>query len=150
MGEYIKPTLETKFHIDFDWWQEQGRDLDIYLASRLCPECKQKCSGSDEPEIIDWVDPYTGEVRRLSSLWETIRSCCSQHPDYITAQTPLTYAVFLIFVANDNKPLTPIELYEQLGYRPASTILRTLAGHQVYYGIRPVRSPIVRVRRRAA
>jgi len=149
MGEYIKPTIDTKFHIDFDWWQEQGRSLDAYLISRLCPECKQKYNES-APELIDWVDPYSGEVRRLPALWETVRSCCSQHPDYITPQTPLTYAVFLTFVACDNKPLTPVELHEQLPYRPAAMILRTLAGHQIYYGIRPVRSPIVRMRRKAA
>jgi len=149
MGEYIKPTLDTKFHIDFDWWQEQGRNLATYLISRLCADCKQK-HREDESELIDWVDPYSGEVRRLPALWETIRSCCSQRPDYITPETPLTYAVFLTFVAHDNKPLTPVELYEELRYRPASTILRTLAGHEIYYGIRPVRSPIVRIKRKAA
>lgn len=149
MGEYIKPTIETKFHIDFDWWQEQGRSLDTYLLSRLCSECKHKYS-EGELELIDWVDPYSGEVRRLPALWETIRSCCSQRPDYITPQTPLTYAAFLTFVAYDNKPLTPVELHKPLPDRPASMILRTLAGPQIYYGIRPVRSPIVRVRGKAA
>ena len=34
----IKPTLQTPFHIDFDWWQKSERDWHVYLRSLLCSE----------------------------------------------------------------------------------------------------------------
>jgi hypothetical protein len=143
MADYIKPTLDTKFRIDFDWWQQQNRKLRVHLSSRLCPECRSKYAETPARDI-DWVDPYTGEVKPIDSLWEVIRTCCSQHSDYITPQTPLVFAVFLTFIANDNTPLTPVELRDTLGNRPAATILRTLSSHEVFYGLRPVRMPAMR------
>jgi hypothetical protein len=148
MAEYIKPTLDTKFHIDFDWWQQQNRKLRVHLVSHLCPQCRSRYADAP-PQEIDWVHPSTGEVKRVDALWDVIRSCCSQRDDYITPQTPLAFAVFLAFVANDNVPLTPVELQEVVGHNPAATILRTLAGHQIYYGIRPVRMPVMRKNRAA-
>jgi hypothetical protein len=143
MAEYIKPTLDTKFHIDFDWWQQQNRKLRVHLASHLCPDCRGRYADAP-PQEIDWVDPSTGEVKHVDALWEVIRACCSQRGDYVTPQTPLAFAVFLTFVANDNTPLTPVELQEILEHKSATTILRTLASHQIYYGIRPVRMPVMR------
>lgn len=140
MAEYIKPTLDTKFHIDFDWWRQQNRKMRVHLSSRLCPECQAQ-RAAQSAQDIDWVDPYTGEVKPVDGLWEVVRDCCSQGSDYITPQTPLVYAVFLTFVANDNAPLTAVELQEAVGNRPASTILRTFSSREVFYGIRPVRLP---------
>ena len=34
----VKPTIQTHFHIDFDWWGEKDRDWRVYLQSLLCPE----------------------------------------------------------------------------------------------------------------
>jgi hypothetical protein len=45
-------------------------------------------------------------------------------------------AVFRVFLANQNTPLTPTELGERIGRQPM-TILRTLAGGTVYKGLRP-------------
>jgi hypothetical protein len=148
MAEYTRPTLETKFHIDFDWWQQMNRRLRVYLVSRLCSQCRAKYA-SAAPQDVDWVDPHTGEVKRVDALWDVIRTCCSQQSGYITPQTPLMFAVFLTLVANDNTPLTAVEIEERLGHKPASIILRTLSGREVYYGIRPVKMPVVR-RKQAA
>ena len=48
-------------------------------------------------------------------------------------------AVFRVFIANGNQPLSPEELTDRIG-RPgqANTILRTLSGARVYKGLRPV------------
>jgi len=45
--------------------------------------------------------------------------------------------VFRIFLINDNQPLTVFELSKRLN-RDAQLILRTLAGSQVYKGLRPI------------
>jgi hypothetical protein len=138
MVRWIKPDLETKFHIDFDWWERGGRDLRVYLQSHLCPECKVIYTNHRGSEEVDWIDPETAEVTRVDALWQSLRTHCSQRPDFITENTPLTDAVFRAFLANGNTPLSAIELHEILGRPTAETILRTLGGRKIYKGIRPV------------
>jgi hypothetical protein len=149
MARYVKPTLDTKFHIDFDWWQQRGQNLRVYLYSHLCPECRDRYADSP-PEDIDLVSPDTGEVRPVDILWHVIRTHCSQQPDYISDQTPLTAAVFRVFLANDNTALTPSGLHRILGRKSPDLILRTIAGRQIYKGIRPVSAPARRKVKKAA
>ncbi len=138
MVRWIKPNLETKFHIDFDWWEREGRDLRVYLQSHLCPECKVIYTNHRGSAEVDWIDPDTAEVTRVDALWQSLRTHCSQRPDFITEGTPLTDAVFRAFLANGNTPLSATELHEILGRHTPKTILRTLGGRRVYKGIRPV------------
>jgi hypothetical protein len=86
---------------------------------------------------MDWVDPDTGEVRRVDGLQHTLRTHCSQQPDYLTSRTPLVDAVFRVFLANGNIALSARELADRLGRNP-DTILQTLSGLRVYKGLRPV------------
>jgi hypothetical protein len=137
MARWIKPDLETKFHIDFDWWERGGHDLRIYLQSHLCSECRVIYSNHRGSEEVDWIDPDTAEVSRVDALWQSLRTHCSQRPDFIDENTPLTDAVFRIFLANGNTPLSATELHEILGRYTPETILRTLSGRQIYKGIRP-------------
>ena len=37
----VKPTLQTQFHIDFDWWSQNDNDWHVYLAIAVCPEHQQ-------------------------------------------------------------------------------------------------------------
>ncbi len=138
MPTWIRPTVNTKFHIDFDWWTEQGRNFRLQLRSHLCADCRASLGNYLEAELIDWIDENTGEVTRVDGLWHALRTCCSTKPDYINDLTPLMTAVFRTFLANGNEPLTPVELSERL-HRPADTILRTIAGPRIYEGIRPLK-----------
>ncbi len=52
---------------------------------------------------------------------------------------PLITNVFRIFLLNGNQPLTPRQLHEQMRWIEPEKILRTLAGPQVFMGIRPNR-----------
>jgi hypothetical protein len=88
-----------------------------------------------DAEETDWVDPETGEVRRVDALQQALRRA-SEDPQYITQQTPLIEAIFRVFLANGNKPLSAMELGERIGRQPM-TILRTISGPRVYQGIRP-------------
>lgn len=137
MAKWTKPKVDTKFHIDFDWWEEKGRNFRVHLLSHLCSECQERYKGYQEAELIDWIDASTAEVTQVDGLWHSLRTCCSSKPDYIDEHTPLTTVVFRIFLANGNEPLSPIELQEQL-HKPAATILRTIGGLHVYNGIKPV------------
>jgi hypothetical protein len=137
MAKWVKPTVDTKFHIDLDWWEEEGRNFRVHLLSHLCDGCQDRYSDYQDIELVDWVDAETAEVTRVDGLWHSLRVCCSSNPDYVSELTPLATAVFRTFLANGNEPLSPVQLQARLG-RPASTILRTIGGLRVYNGIKPV------------
>lgn len=133
----VKPTLDTPFHISHHWWERSGRDIRVELRSHLCPDHRTIYAEHLDSEQIDWVDPRTGEVIRVDGLQHVIREHCSRQPGYISDQISLVDAVFRIFLANGNVPLSPRELADVVG-RPAETILRTLSGRETYKGLRPV------------
>jgi hypothetical protein len=133
-----RPTVDTKFHIDTRWWDENGRDIRVYMREALCDECRAEFEAFREMAEIDYVDEETGEVRRVDGLVHTLSTCCSVKPSYITPSTPVIDAVFRTFLANGNKPLSVRELYEILDRRPPATLLRILTGGKVYMGIRPI------------
>ena len=138
MAKYVKPTLETKFHIDFAWWQKPGQNLGAYLQSHLCPEARKLLESYDQNPTFDWINPETGEVFQIDILWHIIRTQCSQQSNFIDDRVPLTVAIFRIFIANDNVPLTPLEIHQRLQKKRPDLILKTIGGHQIYEGIRPV------------
>lgn len=131
----VKPTLDTKFHVDYEWWEREGRDLRVYLLSHLPPEQREFFMQHRQTEDVDWIDPVTAEVGKVDALQRAIHEA-SQQPDFINPHLSLVDAVFRAFLANGNTPLTPQELSERIG-RPPMTILRTLAGTTVYKGVRP-------------
>jgi hypothetical protein len=132
----VRPTLETRFHIDYDWWKRADRELDVYLRSHLCPDHQQALAASDAGAVYDHVDPKTGEVRQVAGIQQVLMSHCSHLPGYISPQSSLVDAVFRILLANGNVPVSATELGQTLK-RPAQTILRTLSSPRVYKGIRP-------------
>jgi len=137
MAKWVRPTVDTKFHIDSGWWKQQGRDFRVHLLSHLCDECQNRYRDYQQADLIDWIDGSTGEITQVDGLWHSLRTCCSHKPDYIGAYTPLATAIMRTFLANGNTPLSPAELGSQLG-RPAEMILRIIGGFQSSSGIRPV------------
>jgi hypothetical protein len=131
----VKPTLNTPFHIDFDWWRQNDREWRVHLRSCLPAEYQQAFADADTDEV-DWVDPETAEVQRVDGLQHVLINYAASNDDFITTRTTLVESVFRILLANGNNPLTATELGERLR-RPPMTILRTIAGVRVYKGIRP-------------
>ena len=132
----VKPTLQTRYHIDFNWWGQNDRNWRIDLLSFLCEEHQDAFSDDRGEEPVDWVDPETAEVQQVDGLQHMLISHCAKEPGFITEYTSLVEAVFRLFLANGNTPMSPVELSEQLN-RPPDTILRTLSGMRVYKGLRP-------------
>jgi hypothetical protein len=132
----IKPTLNTRFHIDFDWWSKNDRSWRVYLRSNLCPEHQKMFEEDQADEEVDWVDPQTAEVQKVDGLQHVLITHCAKQEDFIPEHSTLVDAAFRVFLANGNAPLTPIELSDRL-HRPAETILKTISGVRVYKGIRP-------------
>ena len=132
----VKPTLETPFRIDFNWWAKNDRDWRVYLRSNLCPEHQKAFENVDIEEQVDWVDDDTAEVQRVDGLQHILITHCARQPGFITEHSTLVDAAFRLFLANGNTPMTATELGARLG-RPPEMILRTLTGGRVYKGMRP-------------
>lgn len=133
----IKPTLETKYHIDYTWWERNTEeDLRTYRLSQLPVELRERLESSGEETGIDYIDPDTGEVRTLDRVGLAVQQA-AQSPDFVGQHVSLVDAVFRVFLANGNQPLSASELADRTG-RAANQILRTLSGARVYKGIRPV------------
>ena len=132
----VKPSVNTPFHVDFEWWQKNERNWHVYLRSLLCVEHQEAFSNIEEGQTIDWVDPLTAEVKSVDGVQNALMTHCVKQLDFLTQQTALVEAAFRLFLTNGNMPMSCNELGAKL-HRPAETILRTLAGPRVYKGIRP-------------
>lgn len=135
----IKPSLETNFYIDYEWWEESRDDLNVYLMAHLSPEQREKLEDTDNVEVFDHIHPETGEVFQLDALGLAIQESAKQD-DFITTHIGLIDSVFRAFLVNDNRPLNAHDLSE-ITSRDASTILKTIGGIRVYRGIRPYQPP---------
>jgi len=132
----VKPTLETRFHIDFGWWEAQNQDWRVYLHSYLCPEHQKAFADKGFGELIDAVDPDTAEVQRVDGMQHVLMTHCARLPDFIPEHATLVDAVFRVFLANGNTSLSAVELGERLGKSP-QVILKTLSDVRAHRGIRP-------------
>jgi hypothetical protein len=132
----VKPTLDTPFHIEFKWWEDQGRNWKVFLRNYLCSEHQAVFTESQDDAMIDWVDPETAEVTIVDGIQQALISHCSKQPGFFTDKA-MVDSIFLVFVTNANKPLTPKELEKIIGH-PAQRILLTIGGITVQKGIRPL------------
>ena len=136
LSSLLKPTVETPFQIDFEWWKRTDRSWRVHLRSCLCEEHQELYADLSGDEEVDWVDPETAEVQSVDGLQHILISHCAKEEQFITEQTTLTEALFRLFLSNGNHALTPEELAEILGH-PPEKILQTISGPRVYKGIRP-------------
>ena len=121
--------IQTRYFVDLNWYQEQGRSFAILAASRLCPTSRKKEKSKSE-----------------AALMRTIKQCCSKREGFISSNMPLLEMVFRIFLANGNQPLKLGQIQEQLqklgdisGTRDLSIPrLKRILDNDQYYGLRPV------------
>lgn len=128
-------TADTRFYVDYSWWDESNLDLKTYLYTRL--DIGEDVQLDTSAEEIDLVDASTGEVRRVDGFQYMIQSYFNQLPDDFMARTSLVDAAFCVLLANANQPMTGRELAERL-QRPIDVVIRTLGGPRIYQGIRPL------------
>ena len=132
---YLRPTVDTPFHIDFEWWKDNDSNWRIFLQSYLCVKHQEMFKDQEDNVVIDAVDPETAEIKQVDGLLYMLMNHCAKRDDFINDNMPLISKVFRIFLSNGNKPLTPNELSGMVS-KPARTVLVTLTGPQVYKGIR--------------
>jgi hypothetical protein len=134
----VKPTLETPFHIDFNWWSQHDREWRVHLRSLLSSEDLERFADIiDGDVLLDWIDPETAEVQQVDGLQHVVITHTAQGESFLEKHTAIVEAIFRILLKNGNSPMTPAELGEILERDP-KPILRTLSGARVYRGIRPI------------
>lgn len=131
----VRPTTETLFHIDFEWWRESDANWRIFLFDYLCEKHQADFKDKADTIKVDAVDPETAEVKSVDGFLHELINHCAKQPDFINDSMPMIAKIFRIFLSNGNHPLSSDEL-AGLTNRPARTILVTLTGPQVFKGIR--------------
>jgi len=131
----VKPTLDTKFHIDYEWWARSGDDLRTYLISHLRPDQRDRVNQQVSDDLVDYIDPETGEVFQLDELRLAMQQA-AEDPNFISSQASTVDVIFRVLLKYNNQPLSPREL-AAITNRSAETILKTFSGGRIYRGIRP-------------
>lgn len=132
-----RPSTDTPFHIDWEWWAQNDRNYRLFLHEQLCEECRRRFPSPLTLAEVDWIDPVTAEVTRADPLQMCLRSECAHSPNFIHEALPVAAAVFRVFLMVGNRTLTPADLHEHLPWRTPEMILQVVGGRQVHYGIRP-------------
>ncbi len=130
-----RATPDTKFYIDFDWWESSNLDLKTYLLTRL--SLGDVAELDTEIENVDLVDPRTGEVRRVDGFQYLVQAYFHQLPDDFVRNASLVDAAFCVLLSNANQPMSAKEIAERIHHR-ADILVRTLGGPKIYQGIRPI------------
>ncbi len=128
-------TADTRFYIDYDWWDKSDLDLKTYLLTRL--DIGEDINLDIETDEVDLIDAETGEVTRVDGFQYVIQAYFSQLPDDFVSRTSLVDGVFCVLLANANKPMTAREIAQKVKRSP-STILKTMGGPKIYQGVRPI------------
>lgn len=140
MSPVVRLNTQTPFHIDPQWFIENGRDLREELHALLCDDCRAQYPTPADAHVVDRVNPQTGQVTRVDALWECLADHCGLRADYITPATPLTAAIFRALAANGNQPLSAEELHRRIRKSNPAGILRVLMGAHIENGIVPFES----------
>lgn len=128
-------TPETRFYIDYEWWDKSELDLKSYITTRLSLD--EEINLESESEEVDLVDANTGEVVKVDGFQYLIQTYFEQLPEDFATRTSLVDAVFCVLLANANQPMTANEIAEKVD-RPTATIIKTIGGPKIYQGIRPI------------
>ncbi|MCL4371525.1 MAG: hypothetical protein M1380_11585 [Chloroflexi bacterium] len=123
---------EARYFVDPQWYDRRGLAFNVVAQGRLCSSCAAKL-GTFVEERYPVIDPKTKRVtfeyRRVpyaSNPLPIIRDCCSRARDYITSETPLVEAIFRVYLANGNQPMTVAAVREHLlTYLPEMAALRS-------------------------
>ena len=128
-------TPDTKFYVDYDWWERSDLDIKTYLYTRL--PLDDEASLDLEREMVDLIDEQTGQVRQVDGFQYIVQTYFSQLPEDFMFHTSMVDAIFCILLANANKPMSAQELAERI-QKPVDIVLKTLGGPRIYQGIRPI------------
>ena len=90
----------TRFFIDYGWWDETGRSLESYLQSNLGVEA----SMGDTGQAIDLIDMETGEVQPLSGFEYAMQTYFNSQDDDFMQKGSVVDSIFSVLLSTGNRP----------------------------------------------
>ena len=87
-----------KYKIDVEQNIFTHKSIKSLIANRKCYQDKQS-----EPSS-------SGGLIEAQEHMDRIIECCSQMPDYLLPDTPIKEAIFRSIIANNNKPISAMEI----------------------------------------
>jgi hypothetical protein len=145
------------YQIDPSWFEENHLSFDEVVRARMCDACQARL-GSEVEERVPVFDKSSGRMRFETHTGvyggdplKVIREHCGRAKNYIHRDMPTLEAIFRIFLANGNQPMTLDQVREQLAewcpgggcqwlLLPRETVER-LVQNDTYYGLRQVLTP---------
>lgn len=111
---------DAKYFIDTTWYDENNFSFEDLTRSRMCESCVGRL-GEEIEERYTVLDKKTGRasfdfrtVTYGSNPARVIRDCCSKKKDYILPDMPTLEAIFRVFLANGNAPMSLEAVRDQL------------------------------------
>lgn len=153
----VETSAETKespsYAIDRQWYQERDRSFVVVALSRMCPSCRHQFEVKSEPPRPSKKKGKSATASAIGARGQepftVFENCCGTAEDFLRPDLPLLEAIFRLFLARGNRPLTAEEISEQLRERwggvtkrrdlSPSLIRRVMDGDE-FYGLRPVAS----------
>lgn len=141
----------SRYFIDTASFEANRRSFAVMAQGRFCASCQAKIGTTTEeraPTVDKKSNRVVYETRTMhfgDQPMAVIRSCCSRQRNYITADTPVLEAIFRVFLANGNQPVTVERLREQLAdwislrdrpHNYAPELLERLIRNDRRYGLR--------------
>jgi hypothetical protein len=140
------------YHADPSWFEENNLSFEDVVRARMCDTCRAKI-GQDVEERVPVFDKATGRMRFEvhqstygSDPLKCIREHCGRAKNYIHRDMPTLEAIFRIYLANANTPMTLDQVREQLAeWCPGggcqwlllpSDMVERLVQHDAHYGLR--------------
>lgn len=134
-GGLAKPTLDTKYYIDYEWWRTSSEDLRSNLLRQVPPEFKEAVLAEPEDREMDYIDPKTGRVSRVNPLQFALKAA-AENAEYLSEDVSLADVIFRVLLIRDNAPISSRELAALTG-REEDKIFGLLKSPRVLYGLRP-------------
>ena len=100
---------ERRYKLDVDNTHGSSASLSALIAARKC--YMHRPTGNEHSAL---------DVTPAEHIRE-VRGCCADAADYLLPDTPIKDAVFRVFVARGNKPLTAQDISNDLGGRWAAS-----------------------------
>lgn len=130
MSKGVTTPAEAQWTIDLNWLQKNHRSFSTISKSSLCEKCRKKLK-ADSTEVSP------------ADIIKSVQTCCSKSEGFISPSVPFQASIFRVLLANGNKPLTLVEVGEQLSKRRGADATRTtveyltrILANDDFYGIR--------------
>jgi hypothetical protein len=145
------------YHVDPSWFVENNLSFEDVVRARMCDSCSGKV-GQEVEERVPVFDKASGKMRfdvhqttYGSDPLKVIREHCSRAKNYIHRDMPTLEAIFRIYLANNNAPMTLEQVREHLAeWCPGGGCQWLLLPHDMverlvqndrHYGLRQTTAP---------